>query len=213
MERFQKEWEEFRIQRFRVTKKWMKYFPSRVTLRKNFLFKKFGSVLLDKVPQLWSFSYQPMRAAYFAGWILTWWPVVGIQIPLAILLAVLFRANVLLLIALQMISNPFTVPFMYPLEFSLGKWIVSLFPFHSDFIEQASLKGMLSALKSGSWEQLFSIGFGGFLLACLGGTLIGTVCAYISCRIHKRILRNSLMTYEQFVAAKQKELENLKNWK
>ncbi|MBP5191382.1 MAG: DUF2062 domain-containing protein [Opitutales bacterium] len=213
MERFQKEWEEFRIKRFRVTKKWMKYFPSRVTLRKNFFFRKFGSVLLDKIPQLWSFAYQPMRAAYFAGWILTWLPVMGIQIPIAILLAVLFRANVLLLIAIQMVSNPLTVPFMYPLEFSLGKWFASLLPFHSDFITQASLKGMLSAIKSGSWEQLFSIGFGGFLLACLGGTLIGTVCAYVSCRIHKRILRNSLMTYEEFVALKQKELEKLKKWK
>ena len=133
----------------------------------------------------------------------------GIQIPVATVLAILFRGNVLLAIALQLISNPFTVPFMYPLEFYAGKRLMDLLPFHVQWLDNASLKGMLTAIKSGSWEQLFSIGLGGFILACIGGTLLGCICAYISCKIHKRIIRNSLISYEQFVALKRKQISEL----
>lgn len=133
----------------------------------------------------------------------------GIQIPVATVLAILFRGNVLLAIALQLISNPFTVPFMYPLEFYAGKRLMDLLPFHVQWLDNASLKGMLTAIKSGSWEQLFSIGLGGFILACIGGTLLGCICAYISCKIHKRAIRNFLLNYEQFVALKRKQISEL----
>ena len=137
----------------------------------------------------------------------------GIQIPLATVIAVLFRANVLLTAALQFVSNPLTVPLMYPLEFYVGKRITNLLPFQVEWIEKASLKGMLTAVKSGSWEQLLSIGLGGFVLCCIGGTLIGCIFAFISCSIHKRLIRNSLMNYEQFVAMKQKQIKELSEWK
>lgn len=212
MEPFKQEWEDFRARRFRVIKKWLRYLPSRVVLRKSFVFRKFGG-LFFKIPQLWSFAYKPMRSAYYAGWIVTWWPVMGIQIPLATVLAVVFRGNLLLTAALQFVSNPLTVLLMYPLEFYVGKRIVDLLPFHVQWIEDASLKGMLIAVKSGSWEQLLSIGLGGFVLCCIGGTLIGCACAFVSCRIHKRLIRNSLMNYEQFVAIKRKQIKELSEWK
>ena len=117
----------------------------------------------------------------------------GIQIPLATLLAVLFRANLLLTAALQFVSNPLTLPLMYPLEFYVGKRIADLLPFQVEWIGKAGLKEMLTAIKSGSWEQLLSIGLGGFVLCCIGGTLIGCICAFISCKIHKRLIRNSLI--------------------
>ena len=213
MEPFKQEWEDFRARRFRVVKKWLRYFPTRATLRKSFIFRKFGGVLLNKMPQLWSFAYKPMRNAYYAGWIMTWWPVMGIQIPLATILTVLFKGNLLLTTALQFVSNPLTLPLMYPLEFYVGKQVVSWFPLHAQWLQNASLKGMLTAVKSGSWEQLLSIGLGGFVLCCIGGTLIGCVCAFVSCKIHKRIIKNSMMNYEQFVAMKRKQIKELKEWK
>lgn len=213
MEPFKQEWEDFRARRFRVAKKWLRYFPSRAMLRKSFIFRKFGGAFLSKMPQLWSFAYKPMCNAYYAGWIVTWWPVMGIQIPLATVIAVLFRANVLLTVALQFVSNPLTVPLMYPLEFYVGKRIADLLSFQTEWIEKASLEGMLNAVKIGSWEQLFSIGLGGFVLACIGGTLIGCICAFISCKIYKRLIRNSLMNYEQFIAMKRKQIKELSEWK
>ena len=126
MEPFKQEWEDFRAQRFRTAKKWLRYFPSRATLRKSFIFRKFGGAVLNKIPQLWSFAYKPMCSAYYAGWIITWWPIMGIQIPVATLFAILFRGNVPLAVALQLVSNPFTVPFMYPLEFYAGKRLVRI---------------------------------------------------------------------------------------
>ena len=213
MEPFKQEWEDFRARRFRVAKKWLRYLPSRAALRKSFIFRKFGGAFLNKMPQLWSFAYKPMRNAWYAGWIVTWWPVMGIQIPLATVLAVLFKANLLLTAALQFVSNPLTVPFMYPLEFYVGKRIADLLPSQIEWLKDASLKGMLTAVKSGSWEQLFSIGLGGFVLCCIGGTLIGCICAFISCSIHKRLIKNSLMNYEQFVAMKRKQIKELSEWK
>ena len=207
MEPFKQEWEILKNKRWQRVKKFLRYCPSRATLQKHFIFRKFGSLFL--IPQLWSFAYKPMRNAYYAGWILTWFPVMGIQIPCAILLALVCRANLLVLITLQLLSNPLTIGFMYPMEFYVGKWLCGWLPFPIAFIEQANLHDLLFAIKSGSWGTLISIGAGGFCLACIGGTLIGIACALVTCWVHKCLYRHSIVTYEQFVAYKQKELNKL----
>ena len=204
MDQHQKEWREFKVRRFRLLKKFLRYLPSRSTLRKNFIFKRWGRVLLDKYPKLWSFAYEPMKAAYYAGWILTFLPVMGIQIPLAILLALIFKGNVMVLIALQMISNPLTVGFLWTFEYHLGKFVLSFLPVKNQILVQTSV---VETLGQGGKGVAF---IKATLAICLGGIICGIICGKISCCIHKYVLRHMMLSYEQFVEKKKKKLKQLK---
>lgn len=202
----QKEWAEWKQRRFHMLKKWLRYLPTKASLRKHFIFRKFGQLFLDKYPELWSFAYGPMKAAYYAGWILTFMPVMGIQIPLAILLAICFKGNVMVLIALQMISNPFTIGFLWTFEYHVGKIFLCLLPAQDQLLTQTTIAQTIANTSRG----------GSFVKAtvaiCLGALILGLICAKISCTIHKYIIKRTSLTYEQFVMLKeQKHDPNSKN--
>lgn len=193
MEQFKQEWEEFKRKRFRRTKKWLRFLPSRSTLRKNIVFQKFGRFFFDKYPQLWSFDYEPMKAAYYAGWILTFMPVMGIQIVLAIILAIVFKANVMVLVALQMISNPFTVGFLWTLEYQLGKLVLSWLPISTLWLHQNTIEeNIVHSSKSGAFLKAT-------LSICIGGLILGLIFGKLSCLIHRYFLKHTPKNYDQFV--------------
>ena len=201
----QQEWAEWKQKRFHTLKKWLRYLPTRASLKRHFLFQKFGRFFLDKYPELWSFAYGPMKSAYYAGWILTFMPVMGIQIPLAILLAVCFKANVMILIALQMISNPFTIGFLWPMEYHVGKLFLYLLPTQDQVLTQTTIAQTIAHTGRGASFVKATVAI------CLGGLILGLICAKISCIIHKRILKRTSLTYEQFVMLKEQKLATSKD--
>ena len=204
MEQHQKEWAEFKTKRFRLLKKFLRYLPSKTSLGKTFIFKRWGKSLLNKYPYLWSFSYSSMKSAYYAGWILTFLPVMGIQIPLAILLALIFKGNIMVLIAIQMISNPLTVGFLWTFEYHLGKFLLSFLPIQYQLLTQSSAIESLQHVTKGVTFIKAT------LAICLGGVICGLVCAKISCILHKYVLKNIMLTYEQFVQKREKDLAKIK---
>lgn len=204
MKQIQQEWVQLRRKRFRLLKKWLRYLPSRSTIRNNRFIGSWGRKFLDKYPELWSFGYGPMRSAYYAGWILTFMPVMGLQITLAIILAVFLRANVMILVALQMISNPFTIGFLWTFEYHIGKFILSFLPHQHKAIMQAALAETIQ--KSFTGYSFFKA----TLAICLGGLILGVLCGKISCLIHQYILKRTMVTYEQFVQQKITALNHLK---
>ena len=201
----QQEWAEWKQKRFHMLKKWLRYLPTRASLKRHFLFKRFGQIFLDKYPELWSFAYGPMKSAYYAGWILTFMPVMGIQIPLAILLAVCFKANVMVLIALQMISNPFTIGFLWTLEYHVGKLFLYLLPTQDQLLTQTTIAQTIAHTGRGASFVKATVAI------CLGALVLGLICAKISCIIHRRILKRNSLTYEQFVMLKERDLATSKN--
>jgi len=204
MEQHQKEWAEFKTRRFRLLKKFLRYLPSKASLSKTFIFNRWGKGLLNKYPYLWSFSYKSMKSAYYSGWILTFLPVMGIQIPLAVLLAIMFKGNIMVVIALQMISNPFTVGFLWTFEYHLGKFLLSFFPIKYKFLAQTSA---IESLKQTGKGVAF---IKATLAICLGGIICGLIFAKISCIIHKFVLKRMMLTYEQFVQKREKDLAKVK---
>lgn len=193
----QKEWAEWKQKRFHTLKKWLRYLPTRASLKRHFIFRKFGRFFLDKYPELWSFSYGPMKAAYYAGWILTFLPVMGIQIPLATLLAICFKGNIMVLIALQMISNPFTVGFLWTFEYHIGKFFLGFLPVQDQLLQQTTLAIAHTGRGAAFVKATVAV--------CIGGIILGLICAKISCVIHKRIIKRASITYEQFVVLKERE--------
>ena len=195
----QQEWVEWKQKRFQMVKKWLRYLPTKASLRKHFLFRKFGQLFLDKYPELWSFAYGSMKAAYYAGWILTFMPVMGIQIPLAILLAICFKGNVMVLIALQMISNPFTIGFLWTLEYRIGKIFLCLLPAQDQLLTQTTIAQTIAHTSRGASFVKATVAI------CLGALILGLICAKISCIIHKRVIKRTSLTYEEFVMLKEQK--------
>ncbi len=77
---------------------------------------------------LWSIRRPDVRRAYYAGSIISFLPLFGIQLPLALLAALLLRCNFMVLGGLQLITNPFTAGPIYYLTHELGVAVLGLVP-------------------------------------------------------------------------------------
>jgi uncharacterized protein len=81
---------------------------------------------------LWSFRPQHLRPAFYAGAIISLMPVMGVQLPIALVLAVVLRANFMVMGALQLLTNPFTAAPIYYVTHQVGKSIISTTGFKVD---------------------------------------------------------------------------------
>lgn len=81
---------------------------------------------------LWSFRRSEVRRAIYSGSVLTMMPMMGVQLPLALVMAILLRCNFMVLGALQLITNPFTAIPIYGATFVIGRRLLRLlgFPMH-----------------------------------------------------------------------------------
>jgi uncharacterized protein (DUF2062 family) len=64
-------------------------------------------------PYLWSFKRAQVLPALYAGSVISLLPLYGIQILIAFAAALLFRANLTVMVALQFLTNPLTVVPVY----------------------------------------------------------------------------------------------------
>ena len=196
MDDYEKEWNDVKNKRFQLAKKWFKYLPRRSAFQKYRFFRWFGDKLFKR-KYLWSFKYEAVKPAFYAGWILTLLPCMGIQTFVATVLALIFKGNLMILIALQMISNPFTVGPLWTFEYHIGKHFLS-------FLDTSNQIGIQEAI--GSVAQAKGLAFFKVTLGiCIGGILIGYICAFISCCIYKKFCVHNITTFEEFVAQKKKK--------
>ncbi len=81
---------------------------------------------------LWSFRRDEVRRAFYFGSVLAFQPIMGVQLPLALVLAILVRANLMILGALQLVTNPFTAIPIYGATFMIGRRVLRIlgFPMH-----------------------------------------------------------------------------------
>lgn len=98
---------------------------------------------------------------------------IGLQIPVALLLAMIFRVRKILPLICTCITNPYTVPFLYPLITYLGS-IILRERLSLGYIEKA-LRGLVSdfswnELWNMSWDILLPFFVGSFVVAVLSAT-------------------------------------------
>ena len=177
--------QESRFKRIRLVKKLLKYVPRRGNVHKYPFLKLFAEQARQRA-YLWSFRVEEAVPALYAGWILTLIPVMSVQILLACLLAFIFRANVMILVLLQFVSTPFTVPFLWWLDYIVGNFVVKAFG--SDEVqlirqtyEQAGFKNMSDLWIHG--EQCLRW----FLTTSFGGIILGVIIGHISAWIYKAV--------------------------
>lgn len=112
-----------RYSRIRRAKQILRPLPRRATLHRYPIIKLFAKAARQR-PSLWSFKQAHISPALYIGCILAFMPAYGIQIPIAMLAAWVLRANLLVTVGLQFITNPFTVLLVYWFTFTVGQTLI-----------------------------------------------------------------------------------------
>jgi uncharacterized protein (DUF2062 family) len=175
-----------RHRRIRRLKKWLKYLPRKATIHRHPIFKHFASSV-RKRSYLWSFRTTEVVPALYAGWVLTMLPVMSCQIFLACVAAIIFRANVMILVALQFVSTPFTVPFLWYLDYKVGRFILRLFDVDSwSIVHEVFIHAGHYAHHFGKVGAMGQKVFRWFITTSIGGTILGLICGAISSSLYRR---------------------------
>ncbi|MEO6004081.1 MAG: DUF2062 domain-containing protein [Opitutus sp.] len=114
-----------RLARRRRAKQLLRFVPRRAVFHKYPLIGRFAAFARRRA-YLWSFRSENMRPAFYAGSILSLLPVMGVQLPVALVLSLVLRANFMVMGGLQFITNPFTAAPIYYATHQLGAKIIAL---------------------------------------------------------------------------------------
>lgn len=99
-------------------KNWL---PTPEKLRENRMISLFAPFLAD--PRLWQLNRNALTRAVYVGVLCAFFPLPG-QMPLALIGALIFRANVPMSVALTWITNPLTTIPIFWLAYSVGAMLL-----------------------------------------------------------------------------------------
>jgi uncharacterized protein (DUF2062 family) len=113
-----------RHSRIRRAKAFLRYMPRRAVFHRYPIIGRFAELARSR-PYLWSFKVTSARRALYAGSILALMPLIGVQLPLAFVLALVLRTNLMLLGGLQFLTNPATAWPVYATTYFVGRTVVT----------------------------------------------------------------------------------------
>ena len=103
----------------------MRPLPRRSNIHRYPVLKWFSNIAYQR-SYLWSFRSREMIWALFIGMWVAMLPIVSIQMIVVFLIALIIRANLPVIVALQWISNPFTMGPIYFADYKIGMEIFRL---------------------------------------------------------------------------------------
>jgi len=103
----------------KLLKRWL---PDASTFKKTPALRFMGTLLHD--PNLFHLNRHSVSVAVFTGVFVAFLPILG-QMPLAAFLAILFRCNMPIAVAICWISNPLTFPAIIYCTYEVGRWVLS----------------------------------------------------------------------------------------
>ena len=136
----------------------------------------------------WSFRSSEVVPTLYVGCILAFMPLYGAQFPLALAAAVILRSNLPIIIGLQLISNPLTIPVIYTTAYLLGDFLLGIF---GDAEEVAML------MDDPSQAQAFrQIGYS-ITATMVGGMLIGYFTGFAASLAYRIGARRAARTFRR----------------
>ncbi|HVS16647.1 MAG TPA: DUF2062 domain-containing protein [Thermoanaerobaculia bacterium] len=102
---------------------WLRRLPRRASLHRYPVIRHFAAAARRR-PYLWSFELPGVRRAIYAGAIISFLPVFGLQLFIAFFAALLVRANLAVTCGLQLLTNPLTIGPVYYFTYRIGIWII-----------------------------------------------------------------------------------------
>jgi hypothetical protein len=187
-----------RLRRERIarTKKILRWMPRRSNVHKYPVLKWFA-IAARKRLYFWSFRVNAVVPAIYAGTILALLPLYGIQIPLALLCAYIFRANLPILTSLQFITNPLTVIPIYLTSYQIGRVILKLFTYDSPHLSMGEMSAILRSFQEGNWVSNIEYFLKVWLITGLGGLVLGLAIASIASAFYKFTAKEVALSYER----------------
>tara|TARA_B100001248_G_scaffold261923_1_gene254999 strand:+ start:25724 stop:26407 length:684 start_codon:yes stop_codon:yes gene_type:complete len=190
--------------RVRRAKRYLRYLPRRAVLHKYPLISRFskskwfarGAEAFVRAARkrfyLWSFRTAHAIPAIYVGSIISFMPIFGIQILVAFIASFVFRANVMIMVALQFITNPFTIGPIYGAAYYLGNFLLSGLPSYTPtFVDSTTIdtETVLTLGQTGmKWLKVF---FHKFWVTSVGGMVIGYFFAFICSIIYRIVARKA----------------------
>jgi len=142
--------------------------PSSESIKENKNLSFLGDKLHD--PNLWHLNRRSVSAAFAIGLLAAWIPTPG-QMAIAAVIALYFRANLPISVALVWITNPLTMPPMFYFAYLVGLWSLGQPSPDSNF--EFSVDSIMA--------NLGDIG-GPFLTGCLILGVISSIAGYFGIR-------------------------------
>lgn len=115
-------------------------------------------------PNLWHLNRHSVAKAFAIGLFFAWVPL-PTQMAMSAFVAIYFRANIAISVALVWISNPLTMPVIYYGAYLLGLWVLQIPPSTEEF--EFTLETAMNGLGE-IWEP--------FLTGC---AIIGVISAFL----------------------------------
>lgn len=149
-----------------------KYMPSPESIKENKNLHFLGDKLHD--PNLWHLNRRSVSSAFAIGLLVAWVPTPG-QMVIAALIALYFRANLPISVALVWVTNPLTMPPMFYFAYRVGLWFLNQPSPDADF--EFSIDSITASLSD--------IG-GPFLMGCLLLGILSATLGYFGIRLFWR---------------------------
>jgi uncharacterized protein (DUF2062 family) len=173
-----------RRERIARVKRILRWMPRRSNVHRYPVLRWFTNAA-RKRSYLWSFRVRAAVPALYAGAILALLPLYGIQLPAAVGLAFLFRANLPILFSLQFITNPLTVLPAYFTSYQVGKVVLNLFGVSSPNVNMAEMRAFLETINAGDLGVNLKYLATLWSITCLGSLILGVFLATIAAAIYK----------------------------
>ncbi|MCC5833206.1 MAG: DUF2062 domain-containing protein [Opitutales bacterium] len=185
-----------RRERIARTKRFLRKLPRRTNIHRYPVLKWFAASA-RKRSYLWSFRVQAVTPALYAGFILAFLPLYGIQLILSFVLSLIFRANLAVVVALQFITNPLTVIPIYFTAFQIGRLFLRLFGLEGPHLNMTQARALFSGIHQGDWGSNLQFFFSVIGLTSLGALMMGIFCAAIANVVYKATAREVTLSYQR----------------
>ncbi len=113
----------------RAKAKVKKALPKKGQVEGSLAYRMFGSTLLRA--EFWSFDKENLARGLALGMFVAFTPTIGFQMILVCILILLYPGNMPVALAACWITNPFTAPPIYYVEYKIGVWIMSVTGFQA----------------------------------------------------------------------------------
>jgi uncharacterized protein (DUF2062 family) len=180
--------------RIRRVKKWLRPLPRRTNIH-NYPILKFFAETACKRTYIWSFRVENAVPAIYAGSILTLMPLYGIQVPSAFLLALLLRANLPILVGLQVVSNPLTILPIWFVAYQIGQMIISVIGLRVDPLNHEEVGLLLDNFIYAAWGDKFDNLATVFSITSLGAIVMGIFFGLIASFAYRIVANRTAASY------------------
>jgi uncharacterized protein (DUF2062 family) len=185
---------ETKWRRIRRVKKWLRPLPRRTNIHRYPILKFFAEAARKRI-YIWSFRVENAVPAIYAGSILTLMPLYGIQVPSAFILALLLRANLPILVGLQVVSNPLTVLPIWFAAYQIGRIILSVVGVHVDSLNREEVRLLLDNFIHGAWGNKFDHLSTVFGVTSLGAIVMGVFFGLIGGLAYRIVANRTAASY------------------